>query len=528
MKRPRLVAFYLPQFHPIPENDAWWGKGFTEWTNVASARPLFHGHYQPHIPADLGFYDLRLPETRRAQAELAEAHGITAFCYYHYWFNGRRLLERPFEEVLASGEPRLPFCLCWANENWTRRWDGQDHQVLIAQHYSDEDDRAHIRSLLGAFRDPRYLRIEGKPLFLVYRTMWMPDPRRTTAIWREEARNGGVGELFLCRVESTVYEQNDPRPLGFDGAVEFQPEWSRLGGPVRRRRASHVYDYAAMVDAALDKRPADYRRLPCVTPGWDNSARRERGATIITGSTPELYGEWLRQVVAAEQASGDDEPVVFVNAWNEWAEANHLEPCRRWGRAYLEATRAALAAVGASPPPARPGAERHLRRRQPTVQALLRSAHDSMGDIVREIQAGLEEGHAELAAATVELEYAERLRKAMEELTALVPPGQTMILVDDGEWGPDVVADRCVLPFLERDGHYWGRPADAAAAIDALERLRQEQAPAFLVFGWPAFWWLAHYDGLRHRLESTFPCVLQNDRLIAFDLRGQRSSAADG
>src|SRR4029077_7166935 len=200
----KLIAFYLPQYHPIPENDDWWGKGFTEWTNVTKARPWFRGHYQPHLPADLGFYDLRLPETREAQANLARQYGIHGFCYYHYWFNGRRLLERPFNEVLASGSPDFPFCLCWANENWTRAWDGLEREVLIQQHYDSNDDLAHIRWLANAFRDPRYIRVHGKPLFLVYRVASLPDPMQTVSIWREEARRLGIGELFLCAVESRV------------------------------------------------------------------------------------------------------------------------------------------------------------------------------------------------------------------------------------------------------------------------------------------------------------------------------------
>ena len=190
-----IISFYLPQYHPIPENDRWWGKGFTEWRNVARAQPLFDGHYLPHLPGELGFYDLRLPAVRKAQADLAMAHGITGFCYYHYWFNGRLLLERPLQEVLKSGTPDFPFCVCWANENWTRRWDGCDDQVLIAQKYGEEDDLVHIRYLCDMFRDRRYIRINGKALFLVYRANRLPDPVRTAAIWREEARRAGVGEL---------------------------------------------------------------------------------------------------------------------------------------------------------------------------------------------------------------------------------------------------------------------------------------------------------------------------------------------
>jgi len=188
----RAIALYLPQFHPVPENDEWWGRGFTEWRNVAKAKALFPGHYQPHLPADLGFYDLRLPEVREAQAELASQHGIHGFCYYHYWFNGRRILERPFNEVLESGKPDFPFCLCWANENWTRVWDGGERNVLLEQHYSFEDDLAHIRSLIPAFKDPRYIRINGKPLFLVYRTELLPDPAKTAALWQKEAIKAGL------------------------------------------------------------------------------------------------------------------------------------------------------------------------------------------------------------------------------------------------------------------------------------------------------------------------------------------------
>src|SRR2546422_3290767 len=191
----RVVAFYLPQFHPIPENDQVWGKGFTEWSNVVKTRPLFPGHYQPHLPADLGFYDLRLPEVREAQAGLAHAYGVSGFCYYHYWFNGRRLLHRPFDEVLRSGSPNFQFCLCWANENWTRRWDGGDHNVFVAQKHSLEDDERHIDHLISAFSDKRYIKIHGRPLLLVYRTGQLPAPAETAALWRRRVEAAGFPGL---------------------------------------------------------------------------------------------------------------------------------------------------------------------------------------------------------------------------------------------------------------------------------------------------------------------------------------------
>ena len=355
----RLIAFYLPQFHPIPENDKWWGKGFTEWTNVAKARPLFPGHYQPHIPADLGFYDLRVPEVRQSQAELAQEHGIHGFCYYHYWFNGKRLLERPLDEMLQSGKPDFPFCLCWANENWTRRWDGQETDLLIQQNYSDADDTEHIRWLARVFQDERYIRVDNKPLFLVYRVGDLPDPCRTTSIWRAEAQRLGIGELFLCRVESNFpLERGDPRKLGYDAAVEFQPDGFNLpprlgirrfssvrrllGRPKSVYEENRVCDYASLIQKMLAKDPPDYPSFPCVTPSWDNSPRRKKHSVILHNSTPDLYEEWLSAILKRESSLDAKDRVVFINAWNEWAEGCHLEPDLRHGRAYLEATRRAL------------------------------------------------------------------------------------------------------------------------------------------------------------------------------------------
>ena len=360
------IAFHLPQFHPIPENDEWWGRGFTEWINVVKAAPRFPGHYQPHLPADLGFYDLRLPEARAAQAELAASYGIHGFCYYHYWFHGRQVLERPVNEIWKSGEPQFPFCLCWANENWTRQWDGLEDQVLLEQRYSPADDLAHIRSLIPMFLDPRYIRVGDRPLFLVYRASQLPEPEKTLETWRREAERAGLKGLFLVRVESFGDEHCDPRDIGFDSGLDFQPRWSlachariyrrkwwhirRLGTHEPGLRENGVYDYELLVRNALAAPVPTYPRIPCACPGWDNSPRRAQGATIFVNSSPEAYERWLRGLVDRQKAriSSGGRPgisadsLVFVNAWNEWAEGNHLEPCHRWGRKYLEATRRAL------------------------------------------------------------------------------------------------------------------------------------------------------------------------------------------
>jgi lipopolysaccharide biosynthesis protein len=360
------IAFHLPQFHPITENDEWWGKGFTEWTNVVKAAPRFPGHYQPHLPADLGFYDLRLPEARAAQAEMATSYGIHGFCYYHYWFNGRQVLERPVNEIWKSGEPEFPFCLCWANENWTRQWDGLKSDILLEQRYSPADDLAHIRSLIPIFLDRRYIRILDRPLFLVYRAKQLPEPEKTAAIWRKEAERVGLKGLYLVRVESFGDEYGDPRSIGFDSSLEFQPRWQLIGNVrIYRRKWWHrrrlgttepgvvnngVYDYNRYVRNALVAEAPGYPQIPCVFPGWDNSPRRRQGATIFVNSTPEIYEGWLREVVNRRKARFvcpeapeiTEDSLLFINAWNEWSEGCHLEPCQRWGRKYLEATRTAL------------------------------------------------------------------------------------------------------------------------------------------------------------------------------------------
>ena len=342
---PKALAFYLPQYHPIPENDEWWGKGFTEWHNVTRALPLFEGHYQPHLPGELGFYDLRVPEAREAQAELARTHGVHGFVYYHYWFKGRRLLERPFEEVLTSGQPDFPFALCWANEEWTRGWDSQTGHVLVRQEFSELDDREHIRYLIRAFKDPRYITIDGRPLMLIYRPTLIPHLTRTSEIWRTEVQKAGFPDLYLCWVESWGIPPGGrgPGPFGLDASVGFMPVLGdRLHPPLETLRGHRILDYESAAESAIKLLDSPWKRFPSVMVGWDNTARRDRGATIYHGATPDRYERWLKATSDALVGVRDEENYLFILAWNEWAEGNHLEPDQRYGRAFLEATRSVL------------------------------------------------------------------------------------------------------------------------------------------------------------------------------------------
>lgn len=389
----RTIAFYLPQFHPIPENDRWWGAGFTEWHNVARGRPRFRGHHQPHIPGQLGFYDLRLSATREAQAELARAHGVDGFCYYHFWFNGRMLLEQPLNEVLASGHPNFPFCLCWANENWTRRWDGGNSEILLGQDYDDYDPQAHIRWLLQAFADPRYMRVDGRPLFVVYNPSAIPDLGTRVGQWRRAARAFGVDDLYLCATLS-VRNTADAQALhaaGFDAVIDFMPRpdvrGPRLPGNLLRYFLPRAYNKALRRlgwDRRLPRAPvinrfcyrrmaanaaARWRRrrdlLPCVVPSWDNAARKRVDADVYQNDDPREYGRWLRAAMAAVRQRPRDRQLVFINAWNEWAEGCHLEPDARHGLRFLEQTRAARYAEAGAPAPTPPAAGAAARIGQP-------------------------------------------------------------------------------------------------------------------------------------------------------------------
>jgi len=331
-RRARLVAFYLPQFHPIPENDAWWGPGFTEWTNVSKAEPLFPGHEQPQIPADLGYYDLRVPETRAAQAALARAHGIEAFCWWHYWFDGERLLERPFAEVLASGEPDFPFCLAWANETWSRRWLGEEKEILRKQTYSAGDAERHAQWLVTAFADRRYLRVDGRPVFLVYRPLDLPDPLEVTSAIRAASRRAGLADPYLLGISS--HAVRDMRPLGFDANVEFEPQLGVLPDPLGD--GLKIFDYATARSRMIHGR-GGFPSHPCVMASWDNTPRRGEHGIVFTGATPAAFERALRETIESVEDQPAEQRLVFVNAWNEWAEGNHLEPCLRHGHGFLDA-----------------------------------------------------------------------------------------------------------------------------------------------------------------------------------------------
>lgn len=345
----KLIAFYLPQFHPIPENDKAWGKGFTEWTNVSKAVPQYVGHHQPKLPDELGFYDLRLIEVQKRQIELAKSYGIYGFCYHHYWFDGKRVMDRPIEQILAHPELDFPFCINWANENWTKKWDGRDADVLLAQNHSELDDVAFIEDAARYMRDSRYIRIDGKPLLMLYRPSLLVDPKATGERWRTWCRENGIGELYLVITHS--FEPIDPETIGFDAAVEFAPNSFPLTNVTNKMRSSFLnsnfdgvlYDYTSAIDYSESYRVPHYTKFRGVCPRWDNEARKPGKGTVLIGSNPVEYGKWLQSICRFTKNNFEpSKQFVFINAWNEWAEGAYLEPDRKYGYAYLEATRNSL------------------------------------------------------------------------------------------------------------------------------------------------------------------------------------------
>jgi len=354
------IALYLPQFHAIPENDAWWGNGFTEWTNVKKTSPRFESHHQPHVPLDGDYYSLDDLDVMRRQAELAKAYGIYAFCFYHYWFNGKLLLEKPLHRWLGAKDIDFPFCLSWANENWTRRWDGKEKCLLIGQEYNLEDDRAHIRYLMQFFKDERYIKIDNKPMLLMYRSESHPLIKEATALWREEVIKAGFDGLYLIRMEN--FEQGiDPASHGFDAGMEFAPERASsgvkllkdnkssylfhkalhaLGIKPDKRYENGLYDYDRLVRGMTGKERPSYPYFRCACPAWDNSARRKKNAVIYVNSSPEKFEKWLEFTKEwSEENLPGELQYTFINAWNEWAEGCHLEPDTKWQYGYLQAVK---------------------------------------------------------------------------------------------------------------------------------------------------------------------------------------------
>ncbi len=344
------IAIYLPQFHPFEENNTWWGKGFTEWTNVTKATPFFKDHYQPHLPADLGLYDLRVEQTRIEQAAMAKAYGIYGFCYYHYWFSGTRLMQEPIDAMLQSKKPDFPFMFCWANETWSRRWLGEEKEILIKQEYSEADDYAHAAWLCeNVFNDSRCITIHNRPAFAIYRPHDLPDYKKTIAIIKEVARSKGLIEPFFIGSNSHTQQLD-----GFDQVLNFEPQLSllpeafndagtvsKLARNIKHKAWSHklkIYDYAAVKDI-MAARKFPYKNLPCVFVGWDNTARRGRNGIVITNQNKKVFKKSLQRAKEMVKHNDKDEQIVFINAWNEWAEGNHLEPCSKYGHQFLEAVK---------------------------------------------------------------------------------------------------------------------------------------------------------------------------------------------
>ena len=354
-KKARLIAFYLPQFHPIPENDEWWGKGFTEWTNVVKAKPLYRGHHQPNLPADLGFYDLRVPEVREAQAQLAREHGIEGFCYWHYWFgNGKQLLERPLQEVVKTGKPDFPFCLAWANHSWGGVWNMTPGMIQTYPGINDYIN--HFNTILPILKDTRYIKFKDKPIIVIYRPGGIPDPVEFTDLWRALAQKEGLNGIYFIGIEQLDWK---PESHGFDSLLPDVPNvyYTRLPYPYLNRtifkflkrifkfmkkklfHQPDIYSYSNFIKTALSLRPDHNSFFPCIVPNWDNAPRAGLKAVVLKDNTPQLFQEYLESEIKAVSDRPWDEKIIFIKSWNEWAEGNYLEPDLRFGRKYLEICR---------------------------------------------------------------------------------------------------------------------------------------------------------------------------------------------
>lgn len=349
--KPLFLTYYLPQYHPFKENDEWWGKGFTEWTNVAKAKSLFPGHYQPHVPADLGFYDLRVPETRQAQAELAREAGVDCFCYWHYWFNGRKLMERPFEDMIKSGEPDFPFCLSWANHSWyAKEWNKDiPDKLLIEQTYGGmEDYKAHFEYLLPAFKDKRYQRIDGKLVFGIYEPYNFADIKTFMKVWNElAAENGLYGFHFFCQAfkKSQIKTYQD---LGFDTVlIDFTFlrqsairwfAWLAL----KLHIVPQLMSYKDYIKTYLRNYPDQKGVAPQIISSWDHTPRSGKRGSVFVGATPQRFGDFVKKLLTEIQSYQNKPPFIMIKSWNEWGEGNYLEPDLRYGKAFITELRKAI------------------------------------------------------------------------------------------------------------------------------------------------------------------------------------------
>lgn len=352
-KKARVFAFYLPQYHPIPENDEWWGKGFTEWTNVGKAKSLFKGHYQPRVPADLGYYDLRVAETRKAQADMAREYGIEGFVYWHYWFgHGKRLIERPFNEVLHSGEPDFPFCLAWANETWKGFAHGMTNRnVLIEQQYPGvEDYTAHFYEVLPAFKDKRYITVNGCPLFMIYKPVGEPEVQVFMETWQQLAKENGLEKIyFVAHCIDTKCSVKEALDNGFDAAnstrlfnytMKHRTFWQKVYNRFNKvvRNVPLAYPYKTVSKYFITPEEDRLENVfPSVIPGWDHTARSGREGLVLTNSTPDYFEKHVKEVVDLVVTKKPENRILFLKSWNEWAEGNYMEPDLRWGKQYLEA-----------------------------------------------------------------------------------------------------------------------------------------------------------------------------------------------
>jgi len=339
----KLIAFYLPQFHPIEQNDMAWGKGFTEWTNVTKAIPQFKGHYQPRLAGELGYYDLRLKEVQKRQIELAKNYGLHGFCYHYYWFDGKKVMDTPLQNILDNKDLDFPFCINWANENWTKRWDGLDNEVILKQNHTPDDDLSFLKAITPILLDNRYIKINGKSLLMIYRPTIFPNIKKTVQKWREYARESGIGELYL--VLTHAFEHTDPIEIGFDAATEFAPNSFPLKDITNTQEffnsnySGNIYDYKSAINHSVSFKKPKYTKFRSLCPSWDNEARKPGKGTTLLGASPHSYKKWLEYILYYTHNNFvKEEKLIFINAWNEWAEGAYLEPDRKFGYSYLDAT----------------------------------------------------------------------------------------------------------------------------------------------------------------------------------------------